>query len=258
MIDLENRPAVVRERFLKMAPDPRDSDDNISIYAAETLNSDPVGLDGDGLQNLIRLIEKTNPDVIIFDTWRLLIGTSDENKAEEVVRGLRKLSDLRKDRPQLVTIIVHHLRKQNSDQRTTLRNDPYGWVENVSGHHALVGHVDACYGIERESSGNDELIVFGGVARNAASTCTLLDEDEETLTYSVANGHDALRILLTLVEQRIFEAARSLGERFTFSKLVSTSNTKNKKAVSSTLRKAESHGVLQKVTDSKGTAYVWV
>ena len=187
MIDLENRHAVVRERFLKMAPEPIDSDENISIYAAETLSSDPVGLDGDGFENLITLIEKTNPDVIVFDTWRLLIGASGENKAEAVVRGLRRLSDLRKDRPQLVTIIVHRLRKQNSDQKTILRNDPYDWVENLSGHHALIGHVDACYGIERESSTNgDELIVFGGVARNAASTCTLLDEDEETLNVSGA------------------------------------------------------------------------
>jgi hypothetical protein len=34
-----------------------------------------------------------------------------------------------------------------------------------SGHHALVSHVDACYGLEREIDENgNELIVFGGVA----------------------------------------------------------------------------------------------
>jgi hypothetical protein len=114
-----------------MAPEPGDSDENISIYAAESLSSDPIGLDGDGFENLVRLIDKTNPDVIIIDTWRLLVGGGDENKAEEVVKGLRELSELSSTETEFRS-------------KTTLRNDPYGWVENVSGHHALVGHDDAC------------------------------------------------------------------------------------------------------------------
>ena len=253
IVDLENRPAVACTRIKKMTPY-RNSDGNITLYAPETLSTSLIGIDGDGLRWFQELINKISPDVIVIDTWRLLIGAKDENKSDVVVEALKQLAQLREERPQLAIIIVHHLRKQNaSEGATSLRTDPYGWVDNVSGHHGLVGHVDACYGIEREfNRPSGELIVFGGVARNVSTTCTLLEEDEETLLFSVANGDEALDSILTPAEQRSIVAARTLGERFSFTELLNV-GPNNRKAISNALRKVVGQGVLRK----EGAIYVW-
>jgi hypothetical protein len=50
---------------------------------------------------------------------------------------------------------------------------------------------------------------------------------------------------MTVKEREIWDQAKTL-RRFTFTRLVTVAATTNKKAVSSTLRKAESHGVLRK------------
>jgi hypothetical protein len=73
-------------------------------------------------------------------------------------------------------------------------------VENVSGHHALVSHVDACFGLERE--GND-LIAFGGVARNSVTSTQMLEEDLESLRFEVANGEQAAKTVMTMKRQGV-------------------------------------------------------
>jgi len=71
---------------------------------------------------------------------------------------------------------------------TKLRHDPYSWVESVSGHHALVGHVDACFGLEREITaltiGSCSAVSHG----NTATSAVLLDEDDVTLRFEVCSG----------------------------------------------------------------------
>lgn len=168
LLDFENRAVVAQDRFRKMSA-AHEADQNIFIYAPETLIQNGVSLDGSGFANLLELVDVLAPDVLIIDTWRLLIGAADENRSEAVLTGLIQLSSLRAGRPQLVVVLVHHLRKQDRNAPVNLRDDPYGWVESVSGHHALVGHVDCVWGLERElDKQGDELIVFGGIARNAA------------------------------------------------------------------------------------------
>jgi hypothetical protein len=197
-------------------------------------------------------VERVEPTILIIDTWRLLIGPVDENKSEKVLDGLKKLSQLRIKRPSMVIIIVHHLRKQGLDTGTRLRDDPYSWVESVSGHHALVGHVDWCYGLERETDvSGDELIIFGGVARNASQSVTLLEDDGETLRYEVVRGEDALFTILTGAERKIWDVARKQGE-FRHTELMKVAKTTNKKAVTSVLRKAETQGVIER----RGSLYV--
>jgi hypothetical protein len=248
LLDLENRPAGVKARFAAMSkPDP--SDDRICIYAPETLADDGVNVTPQGMARLEALTAQTSPNVLIIDTWRLFAG-GDENDAGVVVRALKALSDIRKRRPPLAVILVHHLRK-STDAPVKLREDPHSWVESVSGHHALVGHVDACYGLEREVDQLDSRIVFGGVARNTITSPVLLDEDDVTLRFSVCSGEDALRVVLTLKESDIWTHAKKLV-RFTFLTLTQAAGTTNKKAVSATLRKAQDHGVLRK----EGNQYV--
>lgn len=244
VIDLENRPAGAKARFDAMSA-PEESDNHIYVYAPETLAQGGVDTTPQGIQRLNELIARANPDVLIIDTWRLLVG-GNENDASVVVAALKALSDVRRQRPRLAIILVHHLRKEQFDRSVKLREDPFAWVENVSGHHALVSHVDACYGLERELDSNgEELIVFGGVARNAVPSTLLLEEDEGSLRFSIRSGEDAARAVMTAKEREIWDRAKELGS-FTFTALVKAANTTNRKAVSSTLRKAESHQGLRR------------
>lgn len=179
VMDFENRPAGAKARFAAMS-EPEESDRGIYVYAPETLAENAVDTTTRGIERLKKLIVEANPDVVIIDTWRLFVG-GNENEAADVVAALKALSAVRRERPKLAIILVHHLRKEQGDRSARLRGDPSAWVENVSGHHALVGHVDACYGLEREiDPTGEELIVFGGVARNAATSALLLEEDTHT------------------------------------------------------------------------------
>jgi KaiC/GvpD/RAD55 family RecA-like ATPase len=249
LLDLENRPSGVKARFAAMSIPDDAADALVSVYAPETLADDGVNSSQQGMIYLHSLVTAANPDVLIIDTWRLF-ARGDENDARTTVDALKNLSLIRKHRPRLAVILVHHRRK-STDSQAKLREDPYSWVESVSGHHALVGHVDACYGLERETSGADERIVFGGVARNTPTSAVLLDEDEQTLRFNVCSGEHAAKTVMTPTEQLIWDAAKTLGQ-FTHGELLTAAKTTNKKAVSAVLRKAQDHGVLRK----RGTHYV--
>jgi hypothetical protein len=244
LLDLENRPSGVKRRFAAMSA-PGESDDRVVIYAPDTLANDGLNSSEDGMKQVEKLIARAHPDVLMIDTWRLFVG-GDENKPEVVVNALKAISNLRKNSPGLVVILVHHLRKERFDSPVRLNEDPYSWVEAVSGHHALVGHVDACYGLERHlDSLGEELIVFGGIARNTCSMALLLDDDEDTLLFTVRSGEAAAISAMTGKECLIWSVAKGLGQ-FSFGELLDGANTKNRKAVTSTLRKAESHHVLRR------------
>lgn len=262
ILDLENRPNVVKERFLMMRAGEasrKAADDNIVIYAPMTLSTNEVGLEGDREKTLHELVRTVDPNVLIIDTWRLLLGKGDENKSGDVVDGLKHLAKLREIIPDLAIVIVHHLRKQNSDLGATLRTDPYAWVENVSGHHALVGHVDSCWGIEREANG---VIVFGGVARNANVYSKVLDEDLETLRFSVKASKEAFQAALTPTEKALFFLAEQAFYRttagLTYSDLDAATHPKSSKTLASLLAKAQEFQLIKKTREGKGALYVWI
>jgi len=247
-LDLENRPAGALQRFQQMGKSDPVADANVLIYAPETLSENEFSLDlPNGVELLREQVRKHEPDVLIIDTWRLFLGGKDENKTEVVVNGLKKLSQIREDRPKLAIVLVHHLRKHGNDS-TKLRENPGAWVENCSGHHALVSHVDACLGLEREvNKEGDELIVFGGVARSTTAMRLLLEEDDKTLRFSVADPSEGLSHLLTPKELKFWEAAKKKGGAFTFTELLE--KDKNKKALSSMLKKAVQMKALTKSVD---------
>jgi hypothetical protein len=121
-------------------------------------------------------------------------------------------------------------------------------VQAASGHYAFVAHTDACFGLERENHGSDEVIVFGGVSRNASPRMLVLDEDEETLRFSLAEGEGAEKIF-TPAEFALWEAIRRLPDRFSFGDVLLKTGTKNRKAVSSMLRKAKGMNLISQAPD---------
>jgi hypothetical protein len=248
ILDLENRPSTAQSRFRKMggtAPN-----DDLHIYAPESLMGNSLTLaNAQGAKQLEQVVEDVRPEVLIIDNWRLFLG-GDENKAEVIVNGLRVLSALRRIVPTLGIVIVHHIRKQQQgENQPRLRTDPSAWVEAASGHYAFVAHVDACFGLERENHHGDDLIVFAGVARNAAPRTLLLDEDEDTLTFRLANGADAPEQLFTPAELALWSTVRDWPDTFLFKDVVEKTGTRNRKAVASMLRKARGMNLISKTAD---------
>lgn len=250
ILDLENRAARVRARFQKMSHE-SPGDERLFIYAPETLSDLGITLaTSNGIKALQRLVAQVMPDLVIIDTWRLLLG-GDENKTEVVVHGLRALSSLRKLLPRLAILIVHHTRKTQGQDPPLLRIDASAWVENASGHYSLIAHMDACFGLEREidRKSGDELIVFAGVSRSAAPRTLLLDEDLDTLMFRTADSDDVVQKLLTEKERAAWLAVEDLPE-FTFTNVVERARTKNRKLVASMLRKLDSMHVIERGLDA--------
>jgi hypothetical protein len=249
ILDLENRAARVRTRFQKMSVG-SSGDERLFIVAPETLSDMGMTLaTSDGIKRLQELVARVKPSLLIIETWRLLLA-GDENKTEVVVRGLRALSSLRENLPKLAILIVHHTRKTQGQDPPLLRIDASAWVENASGHYSLIAHMDACFGLEREIDRNtgDELIVFAGVSRSAAPRTLLLDEDLETLIFGTAESADVVQKLLTERERAAWLAVERLPH-FTFKDVICNANTKNRKLVSSMLKKLHSMNVIERMPD---------
>lgn len=244
LVDLENKPWSIKDRLIRMSGEHVARNGNIFVWCANTLGDNGIDSSQQGIEKLSMLLHQTKADVLIIDPWRLFLG-KDENDAKDVVSGLKALSSLRKNHPALAIVIVHHIRKERFESPAKLIRDPSLWVENISGHYSLVGHVDACYGLERQIDDDGETIVFGGIARNNEPRTILLDEDTSTLRFEVMANEESVRVVMTPTERKLWEKAKALAH-FTWSKLFSIAETKNKKLISSMLKKAESHRLIEK------------
>ncbi|MBZ5634104.1 MAG: AAA family ATPase [Acidobacteriia bacterium] len=243
VVDLENRPWAIRDRLVRMVGDEA-SAPGLFLWCANSLTADALNATPEGIGKLRSLIEQTGAEVVIIDPWRLWLG-GDENSAEDVVRGLRSLSGLRESRPNLTIIIVHHVRKDRFESPRNLLADPRLWIESVSGHYALASHVDACFGLERQRDNDgEEWIAFGGIARNTEPRTILLEDEEDTLRFEVRQGEAVLEAILTMKEREIWKAATKLKRVFGFNELINHAGVTNRKAASSMLKKAESHGLI--------------
>lgn len=244
LVDLENKPWAIGDRLQRIAGELIVQKNNVFVWCSETLAGNRIDSTKDGVQKLKAFLGQTGAEVLIIDPWRLWLG-KDENDANDVVKGLQSLSDLREGCPGLAIVVVHHVRKERFESPLNLLKNPSLWMDNISGHHALVGHVDACFGLERQELDGEEVVAFGGVARNVAPRTVLLNDDPETLRFDVANNEESLVMALTEKEKGLWEKAKAIG-RFTWSSFLEELKIKNKKLISSMLKKAESHGLLEK------------
>jgi len=253
ILDLENPRWAIRDRLLRMGGD-KDPARGLFVWCAHSLAAAPLNPTSEGIERTQELLRHTGAEVVFVDPWRLWLG-GDENKAEDIVNGLRALSRLRELNPRLTIGIIHHVRKDRFESPHNLLADPRLWIESVSGHYALASHVDACFGLERQrDKDGEEWIAFGGIARNTEPNTILLEDEEESLCFSVRGGGDAvLETILTKKEREIWKIAVKLGD-FGFNELVSHSAGKNRKAVSSMLKRAQGQRLITRT--EKGYAVV--
>src|SRR5262249_34546405 len=116
------------------------------------------------------------------------------------------------------------------------------------------GHVDSICGLERHEREGEEMVIFGGVARNVAPRSILLSDDPDSLRFDVLATEDAARIAMTEKEWNLWERAKQKGQ-FTWSDFLSVAGTKNKKLISSMLKKAEAHGLIKKSESGRYEVY---
>lgn len=209
-LDLENKPETVQWRFSRMLGERSWPKDTLFFYAPPKLSDNQASLmHSQGVKNLRQMLDMTKPEVLIVDTWRLLVG-GDENKAQEVLQALKTLSSLREPFPQMAIILVHHVKKE-SQFTPKLRVDPALWIESCSGSFALVGHCESAFGIQREQDpDNTERIVFNGVSRNFSPPLLLL-EDCEDLSFRRLEGEEFAEAIMSKREQQAWLVARRLG-----------------------------------------------
>jgi hypothetical protein len=241
IVGLEDRCWAMRDRLMRMTS--VDKVAGLFVWCADSLSADHLNNTPSGISKLEHFLADTRAEVLIVDPWRLWLG-KDENDAQEVVAGLKAIANLRQSKPELTIIIVHHVRKERFESPRKLLANPSLWAESISGHYALMSHVDSCYGLERDrAEDGEECIVFGGIARNAEPRTLLLEDDETTLRFEVRQNESALDAVFTPKEREIWKVAKTLGQ-FGFTDLLTQAKVTNKKAVSSTLKKAESHGMV--------------
>lgn len=247
MIDLENGLGSLSERFRAMGGE-RGGDKRLSVWCAQSLDSVLPDASTDGAERLRALVDEVRPDVLIIDPWRLWLGR-DENNAVDIVAGLRILASIRRQHPDITIVIVHHVRKEKFESPRRLLNDPSLWAEAVSGHHALMSHVDGCFGLERQADDEENtLIVFGGIARNALPSTLILDEDD-SLRFSIAANEGAALNVMTKAQRDIWDKIKGL-RKFGFNQAATVAKTTNRKALSAALRIAVSHGLISKEGDT--------
>ncbi len=242
-LDLENRPDTLQSRLNRMAGDLQ-WQSNAAFYCPQILSENLVDLSKPtGIKALRTMMEQVQPEFMVLDTWRLALG-GNENETECVMPALTLLSSLKKNYSKLAILIVHHIRKTMRGWAPKLRVDPAAWVENSSGHYALIGHCDSAYGLDREQDEEGvERIVFAGVSRNFVPPVLLL-EDCSDLSFRRLTGEAYVQGMLTGKERVIWTKAKEM-ENFTFQSIKSATEEQSK-IIWSTLSKAQNLGVLDR------------
>jgi hypothetical protein len=185
-VDLESHPSDAIGRFQKIAGEHwPEVQDWVHVYCVPTLGDSTVGLDLKGLEKLKDLVRESRAELLVIDTWRLVFQGK-ENEAEAVVKNLKVLDQVRLANPKLAIVILHHLRKGNSENiGCSLAGDPQAWLEQASGSLAFIAHTDAAFGFEPEATGGGDRYIFNGARRNGPAPLLILTSDEESLRFEL-------------------------------------------------------------------------
>jgi hypothetical protein len=108
---------------------------------------------------LARLVAKFQPSLLVPDPLRQFSSGYDLTKPKDALTFMNSLRSLQSEAPKLRIALPHHLTKRdlNSDSGA-LADDPWAWLERVSGSLALLDHADVRLGFEEE---NGKLVMAG-------------------------------------------------------------------------------------------------
>jgi len=211
-LDLENKPEISQERVKRIGHESAETDSFV-LYVPENIAKNEAVLNNKGLELIKRMIGTTRPDVLFIDPLRIFGGMKwDERKCEDVIRAYSQISEFFELNKNLSIIIIHHTRKSSGEHKnqSSLKSDPSGWIQGVSGSYSLIAHSESIWGFARELAGDgEEHIIFHGMARNWRVPLLLL-EDCPDLSYRRLLGEEFATGMMTAKEKEYWSIARDL------------------------------------------------
>jgi hypothetical protein len=109
--------------------------------------------------NLTRLVASHGPGLVILDPLRQFAGGYDLTKTRDALSFMNSLRALQGEARGLRITLSHHLTKRDlGADHIALADDPWAWLEKVSGSLALLDHADVRLGFEEE---NGKLVLAG-------------------------------------------------------------------------------------------------
>jgi len=181
-IDYENRPRQLKGRALDLLGG-RDAS-NVLVKSFDFLTERDVGLDGKAAEQLKTLVYKHQPSLLILDPLRFAAPKGDSKEENWAVTVVDQVSSLREVCPTMSVIIVHHLKKADSESRLRLRDDPRTWIEKAYGSQALIAHVENIWGLEADSDG----YTFATVPRSQEQLILRLEKKPESQRFLLSEN----------------------------------------------------------------------
>jgi hypothetical protein len=109
--------------------------------------------------NLTRLVASCKPGLVILDPLRQFASGYDLTKTRDALTFMNSLRALQAEAQGLRLTLSHHLTKRDlGADHVALADDPWAWLERVSGSLALLDHADVRLGFEEE---NGKLVLPG-------------------------------------------------------------------------------------------------
>lgn len=158
IIQLEDMPPLIRERFNKMGPE-----NGIFVRAGLSW------CDRD-LSELNDFIVKNKIDLVIIDQLIFAVGSADENDASKMGNFFKRLRGI-SFKADTTILVIHHHRKTRGNNGDAIR-----------GSSAIFGAVDIALELARENE-TSPTATLSGTSRFGAIEPVVLTLDEETLTW---------------------------------------------------------------------------
>lgn len=181
-VDYENRPEQLKRRALDLL-NGRDAS-NVLVKSFDFLTERDVGLEGKAADHLKELVSEYKPSLLILDPLRFAAPKGESKEENWGVTVVDQVSWLREAYPAMSVLIVHHLKKANSDLRVRLRDDPRSWIEKCYGSQALIAHVENIWGLEADG----ESYCFATVPRSQEQIILRLEKKPESQKFLMSNN----------------------------------------------------------------------
>lgn len=190
-IDYENRFSRIKKRGVDLANGRSVNQFNrLYIKAFELISQRDVGLVNGytGLQQCVREIE---PAVLIIDPLRFalsLVGGRSSADESVALEAIEHVTSLRQIKPDLATILVHHVKKRQdfTNKSLRLREDPLAWMDQVYGSQALLAHAENLWAIEEDGDG----YVFANVPRADDQMVIFLEKHPDSERFLLASSYN--------------------------------------------------------------------
>lgn len=171
---------------------------------------------------LARFLNECETEIAVIDCLAHVMSGKEED-TEDVKRLFLAIKRLKQECPLLkVLLLLHHIKKlSDHSEKCSLLHSPYEFLNQIRGSGRLLDLSEMRYALAEEELGNDNYLVFNGIARSAETIPMVMEraadgvslklvEDKRVVMSSVFAKKPKLRALVELI------ARKYRGVRFRF------------------------------------------